>query len=156
MLATGVDAAIAACREAVASDPFNPRLNYQLARTLGYAGRGAEAQPFRDAAVAGDYPQGLFVVGFVYLTGQGAPRDACRAQPLIRRSALAGRFAGLVGYPTEVLAGTFDACPGFTPDAAELAGFVARAKAHPDVSGDYFRGLLVRNLERQLSTSSGR
>jgi TPR repeat protein len=145
LLAAGADLAINACKEAVAADPENPRLNYQLARSLGYAGRGNEAQTYRDKAVVGDYPQALFVVGYVYLTGQGAPKDACKAAPLIRRSALAGRFAGLVGYPHYVLTGAFAGCRGVRADRAELLSFLDRAKAHAE-NNDYFRGILIENV----------
>jgi hypothetical protein len=150
MRAAGFGRAIAACQAAVAADPGNPRLNYQLARSLGYAGRGDEAAPFREVAAGGDYPQALFVVGFVHLTGQGAPRDVCKAQRLIRRSALAGRFAGLTGYPHWVLAGAFNACPDFRRDPAELARFVGQARAHPE-NNDFYRGLLIDRLEAALT-----
>lgn len=152
MLAAGVDQAIAACRLAVTADPDNPRLNYQLARTLGYAGRGDEAAPFRDVAVAGDYPQGLFVVGFVHLTGQGAPRDPCKAGYLIRRSAQAGRFAGLVGFPAWSLAGQFQGCPQVRMDLDELDGFLVRARAHPE-NNDFYRGLLIDTLQRDVAAA---
>jgi TPR repeat protein len=142
--------AIAACEAAVRADPRNPRLNYQLARSLGYAGRGGEAQGFRDTAVAGDYPQALFVVGFVYLTGQGAPKDPCTAAPLIRRSALSGRFAGLVGYPHYVLTGAFASCPTVRTDQAELQAFLDRAQAHGE-NNDYFRGVLIAQLKADIA-----
>jgi hypothetical protein len=150
LLAAGADLAIRACQDAVAADPDNPRLNYQLARSLGYSGRGSEAQAYRDKAVAGDYPQALFVVGFVYLTGQGAAKDACKAAPLIRRSALAGRFAGLVGYPHYVATGAFSACPNVTIHVPELLGFLDRAKAHSE-NNDYYRGILIENVRVSLS-----
>jgi hypothetical protein len=149
LLAAGADKAIAACQAAVAADPNNPRLNYQLARTLGYSGRGAEAAPYREKAVAGDYPQALFVVGFMHLTGQGAPKDVCKAAPLIRRSALAGRFAGLVGYPHYMTTNAFAGCPNTHFHKAELQSFLTRAKAHPEAT-DYYKGLLIDRLERDV------
>ncbi|QMW21730.1 hypothetical protein [Sandaracinobacteroides saxicola] len=141
--------AIPACQAAVAADPANPRLNYQLARTLGYAGRGAEAGPYRDAAVKADYPQALFVVGFITLFGLNAvPADPCRAADLIRRSALKGRLAGQLGFPAYALAGRFKGCP--TPIVkSEMQAFVeAAAKT---VGTDYFQGLLVESLRRELA-----
>jgi hypothetical protein len=45
--------AIAACRSAVERDPGNPRLQYQLARVLGYSGQGKLAMPHRAKAVEG-------------------------------------------------------------------------------------------------------
>jgi hypothetical protein len=145
LLAAGADLAIGACQAAVAADPDNPRLNYQLARSLGYSGRGSEAGAYRDKAVAGDYPQALFVVGYVFLTGQGAPKDACKAAPLIRRSALAGRFAGLVGYPHYVVTGAFSGCPQVRIDKVELLGFLDRARAHSE-NNDYYRGILIDDV----------
>jgi hypothetical protein len=156
LLAAGADLAIRACEEAVAADPQNPRLNYQLARSLGYSGRGNEAQTYRDKAVAGDYPQALFVVGYVYLTGNGAPKDVCKAAPLIRRSALAGRFAGLVGYPHYVATGTFAGCLEVPVNVPELIAFLERAKAHSE-NNDYYRGILIDDVRagvNRLPTSA--
>lgn len=150
LLAAGADLAIAACQAAVAVDPNNPRLNYQLARSLGYSRQGNEAQVFRDKAVAGDYPQALFVVGYVYLTGQGALKDACKAAPLIRRSAQADRFAGLVGYPHYVVTGAFSACPQAVIDKAELLGFLDRARSH-DENNDYYRGILIDDVRNGVA-----
>jgi hypothetical protein len=150
LLAAGADLAINACKDAVSNDPNNPRLNYQLARSLGYSGRGDEAQLYRDRAVGGDYPQALFVVGFVHLTGQGAPKDVCKAAPLIRRSALAGRFAGLIGYPHYVVTGAFSACPGFRINVSELNSFLDRAKAHSE-NNEYYRGILIDNVRADVA-----
>lgn len=141
-------AAIAACQAAVAADPANGRLNYQLARSLGYAGRGKEAAPYRDAAVRADYPQALFVVGYIHLFGlNDAPVDVCKAGDLIRRSALKGRQAGLVGFPHWTLQGRFKGC-AVKQDKAEMADFLAQARAQ--LNGDYYQGLLIEALEAQL------
>lgn len=142
-------AAIAACKTAVAADPANGRLNYQLARSLGYAGRGKEAAPYRDAAVKADYPQALFVVGFIHLFGlNDAERDACKAGDLIRRSALKERQAGLVGFPHWTLGGKFTGC-AVKQDKAEMADFLRQAKAQ--LNGDFYQGLLVEGLEARLA-----
>lgn len=141
-------AAIAACQQAVSAEPANGRLNYQLARSLGYAGRGKEAAPFREAAVKADYPQALFVVGYIHLFGlNDAPVDACKAGELVRRSALKGRQAGLVGFPYWTLQGRFKGC-AVPQDKGEMEGFLAQAKAQ--LNGDYYQGLLVEALEAQL------
>jgi hypothetical protein len=141
-------AAIAACQAAVAADPANGRLNYQLARSLGYAGRGKEAAPYRAAAVKADYPQALFVVGFIHLFGlNDAEKDACKAGDLIRRSALKGRQAGLVGFPHWAMSGLFDGC-AVSRDKAEMAAFLARDKTQAD--GDFYQGLLIESLAARL------
>jgi hypothetical protein len=145
-------AAIPACQAAVAADPANGRLNYQLARALGYAGRGKEAAPYREAAVAADYPQALFVVGYIHLLGlNDAPKDVCKAGELIRRSALKGRHAGLVGFPHWALQGAFRGC-AVKQDKAEMRGFLEQAK--PVSRGDYYQTLLIESLEARLATSA--
>ncbi|MEQ8433507.1 MAG: hypothetical protein RIA71_04645 [Oceanicaulis sp.] len=142
-------AAILACTDAVEADPGNPRLNYQLARAYGYSGLHEEGQPYRDAALRAGYPQSLFVVGYIRVEnwdGRGA--DPCYGGELIRRSAHAGRYAGLVGFPHYALMGVFDAC-GAVPavDTAEMLGFLDEAEAR---SSDYYQGLLVDQLRARL------
>ncbi|MEM7613139.1 MAG: hypothetical protein AAF270_15755 [Pseudomonadota bacterium] len=146
--AMDIEKAIAACIDAVKLDPDNPRLNYQLARAFGYAGRHAESDPYRQAALRAGYPQSLFVIGYIRLEGwDGRPADACYGGELIRMSAKAERFAGLVGFPHYLLMGRFDGCESFPiVDAAEIAGFLAIAKER---SSDYYQGLLVESLQAQ-------
>jgi len=140
--------AIEACKAAVARDPGNPRLNYLLGRTLGYSGRGAEGLGNRKVAVDADYPQALFVIGYMSLTGMNQqPKDVCVGAELIRRSALQGRIAGQLGFPRYVLSGLFDACP-VRKDKAEMLGFVAAARKQS--KGDYYQGLLADMLEDDL------
>ncbi len=140
--------AIVACQAAVKADPTNPRLNYQLGRVLGYSGRGGEALGNRAAAVDANYPQALFVVGYITMLGLNQqPKDICRGAELIRRSALANRLAGLLGYPTYALAGDFDSC-AMPKDWQEMLGFVASARQQ--IKGDYYQGLLADMLEREL------
>jgi len=140
--------AIEACRAAVAADPKNPRLNYLLGRVLGYSGRGAEGLANRQAAVDADYPQALFVIGYITVFGLNQqPKDVCRGAELIRRSALQGRVAGLLGFPSYVLQGLFDDCP-VRKDKQEMLGFIAAARRQSQ--GDYYQALLADLLERQI------
>ena len=144
-------AAIAACELAVAREPGNPRLRYQLGRVYGYAGQGEKGVVHREAAIAGDYPQALFVVGYLHLEGLNkATKDPCRAAELVHRSALFGRLAGLVGYPMWVMEGRFAGCT--TPqDPREMAAFLdAAAKS----TGDFYVNSLVTELRRKLGTWS--
>lgn len=140
--------AIEACKAAVARDPGNPRLNYLLGRTLGYSGRGAEGLGNRKVAVDADYPQALFVIGYMSLTGMNQqPKDVCGGAELIRRSALQSRIAGQLGFPRYVLSGLFDSC-AVRKDKAEMLGFVAAARKQS--KGDYYQGLLADMLEEDL------
>ena len=142
-------AAVEACEEAVAADPENPRLNYQLARALGYSGRGSEALPFRAKAVEGDYPQALFVVGFITLYGLNEqPRDPCKAASLIHRSAQAGRLAGLLGLPDFWLSGAFDGCE-LTFNPRDLPGYIDQAEKQ--MAGDFYESIMTRHLRASLA-----
>jgi hypothetical protein len=139
--AVDLPAAIAACTAAVAADPENPRLNYQLGRVYGYAGRGPEGEASRMKAVMAGYPQSLFVVGYIMVTGwSGNPKNPCLGGELIRRSALAGRKAGLVGFPHYVVNGVFKEC-AVVQDKAELQSFLERAK--PQIKGFYEEMMLT-------------
>jgi hypothetical protein len=139
--------AIPACQAAVAADPRNPRLNYQLARTLGYANRHAEAAPNRAAAVQAGYPQALFVVGYIMTIGwNGNTPDVCTGAELVRRSAMAGRKAGLLGFPHYVVNGIYAACP-VKKDKAEMLTFLDRAK--PMVRG-FYEEMLLTNLTARV------
>ena len=140
--------AIEACRAAVAADPKNPRLNYLLGRVLGYSGRGAEGLANRQAAVDADYPQALFVIGYITVFGLNQqPKDVCKGAELIRRSALQERVAGLLGFPSYVVQGLFDDCP-VRKDKQEMLGFIAAARRQSQ--GDYYQALLADLLERQI------
>ena len=147
--AIDLDAAIDACAKAVGEDPDNPRLNYQLARVYGYSDRHEEGDPYRNKALAAGYPQSLFVVGYIRLEGwDGRGKDACYGGALIRRSALAGRYAGLVGFPHYALDGRFDDCPSYpVVDRAEMKGFLEQAETR---GGDFYQRLLVANLKARL------
>jgi hypothetical protein len=141
-------AAIDACEAAVAADPVNPRLNYQLGRVLAYAGQGEKSKPYREVAVAANYPQAVFVVGFIRLFGLNAEtQDTCGAAELIRRSAQLGRLAGELGFVSYSLAGRFENCP-VKRDSDEMRGFLAAARTK--IGGDFYQGLLIESLGREL------
>jgi hypothetical protein len=141
-------AAIVACEADLKKDPGNPRLLYLLARVLTYSGRVREALPYIEKSASLKYPQSLFVTGYLYLDGAyQAPKDACRAGELIRESAVYGRLAGQVGFPKYVLDGRFKGC-AVKQDPAELAGFLAAAKASKP---EYYVELLVDVLQKEVA-----
>lgn len=135
-------AAIAACETAVAADPENPRLNYQLGRAYGYSGRGEEAMPYRLKALEQDYPQSLFVIGYLYLNGWTIEQDICKAQELWIRGAKYQRLAALVSLPRHTMAGDFDDC-GVDIPVSDLRAYLERAG---EMSSDYYVGMLVEEL----------
>jgi hypothetical protein len=140
--------ALKACAAALKKDPDNPRLNYQMARVNGYAGQHAAGEPYRMKAVMAGYPQALFVVGFIQVTGwSGNPKDVCGGAELVRRAGLAGRIAGQVGFPHWVLNGTFKGC-AVRQDKAEMAAMLAAAKPQ---AKDFYQRMLIENLETRLA-----
>ncbi|MGE0580611.1 MAG: hypothetical protein AB7P31_00555 [Steroidobacteraceae bacterium] len=140
-------AAIGACQAAVARDPANPRLNYQLGRVYGYSGLGEKAAPYRDAALAADYPQALFVYGFLHLDGENkATKDPCLAGELMRRSALYGRIAGQVGFPFWSLKGRFVGC-AVKQDPREMLEFLEAADRQ---TTDFYRETAIELLQDRI------
>ena len=141
---SGMDkpAAIAACQQAVAADPANPRPNYQLGRAYGYSGRGEEAMPYRLQALESDYPQSLFVIGYLYSIGRTIEPDICKTYELWQRAARYRRLAALVALPRHSMRGDFEACgPAIPPE--DLRAYLDEAKAQ---SNDYYVGMLVDDL----------
>ncbi len=140
-------AAIEACEEAVAADPENPRLRYQLARVYGYSDQGEKAFPHREAAIAADYPQALFVNGYLHFLGiNKAAKDVCRAGSLFRRSAQYGRLAGQVGFARYALDGAFDGCD-VTIDPEELMAFLEAAK---ESDSGFYESMLIAMLQNEV------
>jgi len=136
------DAAIKACHEAVAADSENPRLNYQLGRAYGYSGRGEEAMPYRLKAIEQEYPQSLFVIGYLYLIGRTIEQDTCKAMDLWLRAAQYRRLAALVALPREYMRGEFDSC-GIAMSDEDLKLYLLEAKSLTD---DFYAGMLIDEL----------
>lgn len=149
-VAAGVDtkdvdfaAAIAACQIALDLDPENPRLRYQLARALTYAGQVKKALPLIEKAAAQHYPQAMFVTGYLYLEGfAGAPKDPCRAADLLRESGEYGRMAGILGFAAYAREGRFKGCAG-EPDNGQIVAWLDAARP---LTTDYYHGLLIDAL----------
>jgi TPR repeat protein len=89
-------AAVRACREALAADARNPRLQYQLARALEASGKNAEALALYDAAADSGYPAAMNGAARMYLRGAGVAADADKAIALYGRAALLGDLAAQV------------------------------------------------------------
>lgn len=138
----------AACEEAVRNDPDNPRLNYQLGRVYGYSGQWPKAMPYRLKAVEAEYPQSLFVIGYLYFSGTTIDEKApCKTVVMWRRAAELGRMAAQVGLPRHYMRGDFDSC-GVDIPKAELAGFLDAADAQ---TSDYYTSMLIEDLKMELS-----
>lgn len=145
-------AAIEACLAALESDPDNPRLNYQLTRAYGYSGLHEQGDAYRAKAVTAGYPQALFVYGYIRIESwDGRPADPCYGGELVRRSAEAGRFAGLVGFPHYVQTGAFKGCETYPRiDTNEIMGFLDEAEAR---ASGYYQTVLVETLQDHFAES---
>lgn len=140
-----VPAAIAACRAAIEAEPGNPRMHYELARLLGYAGDEDGAHHERLTAAAAGYPSAIYIVGHLMATDKNNP-NPCGGAQLVRRSAEAGSFAGQVGLASFQLDGTFAGCPA-EADKPTLLALLAQAKGD---AKNYFETLLTRSLIREV------
>ena len=138
--------AIGACRAAVARDPTNPRLNYQLARVYGYSGMGEKAYPYRDTALAAGYPQSVMVYGLLHMTGQNkARKDKCLAGELLHRSALLyGR--GQINFVLWSLRGEFAGC-SVKQDPKEMLEFLEAADQH---ASNYLQKTVIEMAREQV------
>jgi hypothetical protein len=143
---------IAACQAAVADDPGNPRLHYQLGRVYYYAGQTDEAVPHLETAASAGYRQAEFVLGYLYDGGRnGAEDNVCRTETLWLSSARHGRLAAMVSYPHHVLRGRFDGCK-IQAGNDEMMRFLEQAKAR---KLDYYQTVLVNDLIEDLHARSG-
>ena len=78
---------IAACLSAVADDPDNARLNYQLARVYYYDDQVDKAMPYLEMAAAAGYRGAGTICPWHYPLHDPHPR--CSSQPLPHRGSLA-------------------------------------------------------------------
>lgn len=135
------NAAIHACQQAVAAEPGNARVRYQLGRVLFYTGRHADALPHLEASAAARHRQAQFVLGLFYTDGVKDVLDtnACRAMALWQDAASRGHFAARVALSRDYVRGAYDGCED-RPSKGEVAGFLDSAGAE---ARDYYQRLLI-------------
>ncbi|HSK41046.1 MAG TPA: caspase family protein, partial [Arenibaculum sp.] len=85
--------AIRDCAVAVAAEPENPRLLYNLGRALDIAERFAEAEAFYRRAADARYSTAFWSLGYMYRNGRGRVRDLREAAGFYARAALLGNPA---------------------------------------------------------------
>jgi tetratricopeptide (TPR) repeat protein len=142
------DTAIPACLEALKKDPENPRLNYQMGRLHGYSGQWQKGMPYRLKAVEAKYPQSLFVIGWLYLSGDTIDKkDPCKTVAMWRESAKLNRLAAQVGLPHYYKLGAFKEC-GVDIPASEMLEYLDAASKQ--TKGDFYTNLLIAELQADL------
>ena len=146
------EAAIDACRRAVAAEPANARVRYNLGRVLFYRGRQAEAMPELAKAAEQRHRQAQFVLGLLYADGvkDVTPADACRALPLWRDAADRGHYAAQVSLARDWLRGRYAGCDG-VPERATVAKYLEAAL--PEARKEYYQRLLVTDLQERLAAA---
>ena len=143
------DLAIEACTLALAGNPDNSRLLYQMGRAYGTAGRGTDARPYLIAAAEAGYAQSQYVLGYLLVTGLQGEKDTCGSLPWFVASAEAGLLASLVALPYHVLRHDFDDCDG-VPSAEMLSNYLVRA---PQNTNNYYALLLIDELSSKLEAA---
>ncbi len=143
------DAAVWACRQAVADDDGNARLRYNLGRALFYRGDQAEALGHLATSAAAGHRQAQFVLGLMYTNGVGdiLPADACRALEWWTTAASRDHFAARVALGRDFVRGAYADCPDL-PDAARVDAWLAAAASE---TSDYYQGLLIAWTREQLA-----
>ncbi len=116
--------AIAACEQALATRPNDPRARYQLARVLFYTNQNERAvAEMKRAADAGHIQAQYIFATFIARQRPFAPTDICLAEQYWRQAATAGRQAARVQYLRFTLQQRFAGCANVASDA-ELRLFV--------------------------------
>jgi tetratricopeptide (TPR) repeat protein len=135
-----LDAAIEACREAVAEAPDEARLRYQLARVLYYAGRVDEAMPELSHSSDLGWAQGTFVLGYVYSgDDQVFPAQPCRAAGLYRASLDQDHFWSKVFLAQQWVDGELAGCQiRLTP--GEVLGMLRSARVQAEIDPSFADG----------------
>ena len=146
-----IQLAIPACREAVKSDPANPRFHYQLGRALVYwadvnDGDLSEGLEHLKQAADMDYTQAMFVLGLMYKR-QG---DNCAAESLTKVAADKGLKSARISYVDDVLGGVYSGCKR-SASKEEMAAYLAAAGTQ--VSG-WYESMLLGALTRQIKAAA--
>ncbi|MBM3515933.1 MAG: hypothetical protein FJX59_19785 [Alphaproteobacteria bacterium] len=104
-------------------------------------------------AVDAKYPQSLFVIGWLYLSGDTIDKkDPCKTITMWREAAKLERLAALVGLPHFYMDGAFKGC-GVDIPAEEMVGYLDVAAKM--TKGDYYQGLLIAGLRKDLLNNHG-
>ena len=146
------EAAIWACRQAVASRTGDARQRYQLGRALYYAGQRAEALEHLAVAAAAGHRQAQFVLGLMYTDGVPGvlQADACRALSSWQEAAGRHHFAARVALGRDWARGAYAACPD-APSAQEVDGWLASARTE---ATDYYQRLLIDWARERIAAVS--
>jgi hypothetical protein len=143
------EAATWACERAVAAEPANARVRYQLGRVLFYRGRAGDALPHLQASAAASHRQAQFVLGLFHTDGVAGvlEPDACRALALWQDAASRGHYAARVALGRDFVRGAYGQCEA-RPSKDDVAGYLASAAKE---ARDYYQRLLIGWAQEALA-----
>jgi tetratricopeptide (TPR) repeat protein len=142
-----------ACHEALAQDPGNGRILYQLGRTYFYAGDYATGIAYFRQSDAAGYAQGQFVLGLILVQGNGTDPNACGGGALWLKAARQRHLYSKIYLVNNWLDGMFTGCAlGITEP--ELDSMVSAAEELADTPAQRDDVAIMRqnwiNRPRQL------
>jgi TPR repeat protein len=118
---------IPACRSAVNSDPDNPRLIHELARSLDKAGQYEEAVFWYRKAASLGFAWSQNNLGVMYLAKRGVPLDLEKATEMLRAAVEQNNDQAIVNYAETDYSSLFEGVPETTlvlAQALASAGFL--------------------------------
>ena len=144
--------AIEACRAAVAAEPNNARLTYQLARAMFYSEQFQAAMPLFEQSAKMGYRQAHLIIGLI-VQGRhgGVPYDAARVERHWREGARLGHHNCQVCYVHAAMKGEFDTCAARAGDH-EMLEFLDAARPKMD----YLASFLVDDLAAAIKARAKR
>lgn len=140
--------AAAACKEALAAYPDEPRFKYQHGRALWALGKHSSAFQLFESAADQGYPAAIYAVGFYYGLGLGVDRDVHESIRRYRKAAALGhpRAQGLLAYAYVFGTGYGYAIEGGFEIDYELGFELAQASANRgNWIGQYVLGIIYFN-----------
>jgi TPR repeat protein len=118
---------IPACHSAVNSDPDNPRLIHELARSLDKAGQYEEAVLWYRKAASLGFAWSQNNLGVMYLAKRGVPLDLEKATEMLRAAVEQNNDQAIVNYAETDYSSLFEGVPETTmvlTQALESVGFL--------------------------------
>jgi TPR repeat protein len=116
-----------ACHKALAASPGDGRILYQLGRTYFYDGQLQDGIAYFEQSAEAGYAQGQFVLGLIYVQGNGVEPDACRGGDLWMKAARQQHLYSKIFLVNNWLDGFFQGC-GLDVIEDDLKAFVMQAR----------------------------
>jgi TPR repeat protein len=139
--------AVAACQQAMADDPNNARVVYQLGRVLFYKKEWAEGFRYVEKAATMGHRQAMFVAGYIHTgaTPEFLKADHCKSLAWWQQAAERGHYAGELSLSRNYLRGVYKSC-NIKLDHAKIIAYLESAQKK---TKDYYQIIFVEYLLEQ-------